>query len=955
MATPVEWLSHFQVNTGVADNPETNEPRTIGLSNGNILVVWEEESTTGVATQAGTDIIGKIYDAEGNVVRDSFRLNTLSTEDDEADFDIAPTSDGGFQMVYIEPETTSLTELHWQRYNASGDSIDTLLITSENVAGTLSNPQIAVNNNTVGGGNRSYITWTDSTGGETFIKGAYMLETGALFNGANGTIWDAAQNFSGDFNRDGDTAILTNGNMVTVYEEEDGANTSIEFRISDTSGNLVGTIPNVDSGTSVRDPQVTSLSNGNFVLTWEDDGDIHYRIYTNTGIAVTGILTAASGTNSQNEPDIAALPDGGFVITWDDDTANSVLARAFFANGAVDGAVFAVDATGGTSIDVGVTGDGRILFAYDNQSGDIEAAIWDPRNPATIDSEDYAVVPLNFVNADVITGGPGSSTIQGDGGPDTLIGSDFADSIFGDGANDLLQGNQGNDTIFGGFARDTIEGNLGDDELHGDSGNDSILGGNGDDELFGGEGLDTLLGGNNNDTLQGGADNDTLNGEGGFDTADYSDSQPPVGPTLVSGWDINLTTGSAVFSNGLVPNIQTDTLISIESVIGSGWGDTITANGSNNTIEAGGGNDTIIDPNNNAGDVFDGEAGIDTLVSDLTWVDSVVFDMVDEQIEFNGGTRATFRNIENLTIGGGADVIGDGANNHIIVTNTVGGDGSTSNDISGGQGNDTINAGIGADTVNGDGGSDVIIDNLDGDSTLNGGSGSDTLDVSGAAAGMVTDGETKITSGPNTIEISSFETLIGTGFDDDVEEGGGFLNNVDLGAGNDTMRSYLDTGIDEFDGGIGSDTFVDLSNLSRAYDLQAGTVGGIAGALVNFENFVGGVGNETVLGTDADDNILSGGGGNDLLDGRNGNDTLNGNAGNDTLIGGAGADSLNGGADIDTVSYASSNAGVTVALFNNTASGGHAAGDSFVDIENIIGSDFDDVLSGDANANVFDG
>lgn len=102
----------FQVNTGLADTPETNEPRTIGLSNGNILVVWEEVGTSGVGSSAGIDIIGKIYDAEGNVVRNSFRSNTQSVEDDEADFDIAPTSYGGLQMVYREPEADTQTEIH---------------------------------------------------------------------------------------------------------------------------------------------------------------------------------------------------------------------------------------------------------------------------------------------------------------------------------------------------------------------------------------------------------------------------------------------------------------------------------------------------------------------------------------------------------------------------------------------------------------------------------------------------------------------------------------------------------------------------------------------------------------------------------------------------------------------------------------------------------------------------
>ena len=76
----VEWQSTFQANTGTATIPTTKQPEIVGLANGNFLVSWVDEGTSGVATQTDEDIVGKIYDAEGNVVRDSFRLNT-STKD----------------------------------------------------------------------------------------------------------------------------------------------------------------------------------------------------------------------------------------------------------------------------------------------------------------------------------------------------------------------------------------------------------------------------------------------------------------------------------------------------------------------------------------------------------------------------------------------------------------------------------------------------------------------------------------------------------------------------------------------------------------------------------------------------------------------------------------------------------------------------------------------------------
>ncbi|MCU0533844.1 MAG: M10 family metallopeptidase C-terminal domain-containing protein [Hydrococcus sp. Prado102] len=111
---------------------------------------------------------------------------------------------------------------------------------------------------------------------------------------------------------------------------------------------------------------------------------------------------------------------------------------------------------------------------------------------------------------------------------------------------------------------------------------------------------------------------------------------------------------------------------------------------------------------------------------------------------------------------------------------------------------------------------------------------------------------------------------------------------------------------------------------------------------------------------------MSGGAGNDFLNGGNGNDTLDGEAGNDILLGGAGNDLLNssfgneridGGIGIDTVSYSflpkneDNDNGVDV----NLNTGISAGTDRLISIENIIGSNQNDTLTGNAGNNVLNG
>ena len=99
---------------------------------------------------------------------------------------------------------------------------------------------------------------------------------------------------------------------------------------------------------------------------------------------------------------------------------------------------------------------------------------------------------------------------------------------------------------------------------------------------------------------------------------------------------------------------------------------------------------------------------------------------------------------------------------------------------------------------------------------------------------------------------------------------------------------------------------------------------------------------ESIAGLAGDDVIYGGG-----------DDSLSGGDGNDLLKGGAGGDTLRGGKGEDTISYAGSPMGVTINLNDGTAMGGDASGDDLgTMIENVIGSDYDDALTGTDAVNV---
>lgn len=211
--------------------------------------------------------------------------------------------------------------------------------------------------------------------------------------------------------------------------------------------------------------------------------------------------------------------------------------------------------------------------------------------------------------------------------------------------------------------------------------------------------------------------------------------------------------------------------------------------------------------------------------------------------------------------------------------------------VSGEAGNDTLTgadtpaASFGGEDLNGGDGNDTI-DGRGGDDSLSGGAGNDTL-LGGAGNDFIGsfffDEEESGDSGTDVIR--------GGDGDDFVSGGTGDGDDVDGGAGNDSIRGFPGDGAgDVQQGGPGFDSmsYFEFSDTPASYtiDLSAGrasrSAGSEADTLGSIEDAFGGEGNDTLTGTGGS-NVLSGGGGNDTIDGLAGADALAGDEGDDTI------------------------------------------------------------------------
>jgi Ca2+-binding RTX toxin-like protein len=595
---------------------------------------------------------------------------------------------------------------------------------------------------------------------------------------------------------------------------------------------------------------------------------------------------------------------------------------------------------------------------------------------------------LDDGSADILDGGAGNDYLSGGQGNDILRGGDGADTLVGGVGNTLRQYftgvDAGDDTYDGGDGTDTaimvydgragvgastvgiafdlrslagnsnitfngaVVGSLTSIEsliFRGTNVNDTVGGTGSADNLTGGAGDDVLDGWYGNDLLSGGLGNDSLIGGEGLDTVTYANA--------TAGVNVDLRIEGAQFTVGE----GIDTLSSIEFLTGSSFGDTLRGTDDfnllvDNAVDVGatplsqtdslfgyGGNDSILVTRN---------AGVVATNVNMDGGDG------DDLIELRSGT---------LSVGLATDTIG-------IIGTGYAAPGATSNDrntdvvmVDAGAGNDRIIlTGVASATVNAGSGNDLVSISMRGAAGVNNyqltlGAGADIIQF-GVGSNAANSTDVAISNRAN--RVTDFQV----GNAGDKFEMTNFLNfgltgyTANSNAFSSGHLRLVQSGTDlllqvDRDGAGATNGFVTVFAISNGY------TGGFTA--FNFDGFIGNLTlsgfaiDETITGATGND-VLSGNDGNDTLIGLAGNDTLDGGNGDDLLWGGTGDDTLIGGAGNDTATYSDAAAGVTVNLsvigVQNT---GGAGSDSLTGIENLIGSAFGDVLTGDAGDNRIDG
>jgi Ca2+-binding RTX toxin-like protein len=406
------------------------------------------------------------------------------------------------------------------------------------------------------------------------------------------------------------------------------------------------------------------------------------------------------------------------------------------------------------------------------------------------------------------------------------------EGVAGSGHNDMLTGDAENNLLYGNAGADTLTGASGDDSLYGGDNDDVLVGGAGADYMDGGGGIDTVSyeGGtagvavdlHNNRAIGGDALGDQYSGIERWIATSFGDRfWMGASSTYVNGRDGNDNVSyefsdASVTVNLLLGHVSGgyaagDTLVSIESILGSQYGDNLIGSNSTEWLYGEAGNDTLSGGNGNDAlyggyddDMLSGGDGNDLLRGD------VGSDMID-----GGAGYDTYVIDEHSYAGTFVTVYVDGRTSTV-----VGGDGAAAGDtainverVIGGSANETVVA-YGA------------LQRFDG------GEGVDTIDLRGSMEGVTVDltkalGAAQISAGlASGFVLTGVESVLGTGYADTLSGDSGNNTLGGLGGadvligngGNDTFRltaSQLTGSTPDLvrvDGGAGYDA-IEISGL----------------------------------------------------------------------------------------------------------------------------------------------
>lgn len=351
----IPYGKEFLINTNIYNNP--GNPKIAASKNGNFLVCWMNEDPD----RTGYDIIGQLFDSNGNKIGSEFRVNT-SSQGYQADHSVAATIDGGFVVCWVSHEGDF--SVLGQFVDANGNKKGNEFKVNTHDQGNVNQTGVAVLKN-----GDFVVCWQgehyldDSTWGifaqifnasgakkgtefqvNTIVDGQQETPVIAALSGGGFVVcWVepgiCAQVFNASGKKIGSQLqigrnyylifpvidALSDGGFVVCWNsaDQDWSNYKFWGQLFDASGNKRGDEFEVNDALAGPPSSVLKLATGRFVVCWwhlnqfDVDGELYGQLFSENGVKIWKHFQINNYTyGSQGTPVAASLGDAGFVICW---------------------------------------------------------------------------------------------------------------------------------------------------------------------------------------------------------------------------------------------------------------------------------------------------------------------------------------------------------------------------------------------------------------------------------------------------------------------------------------------------------------------------------------------------------------------------------------------------------------------------------------------------------------
>ena len=339
-------------------------------------VAWTSKNQDG----DGKGVFAQRFDDAGAASGSEFQVNTATSGDQDRP-SVATLSRGGFVVAWESKDQDGDKEgIFAQRFDADGSSAGSEIQVTTTTADDQKEPAVAELS-----GVGFVVTW-ESKNQDGDGKGIFAQ----VFD-VDGVKVGSEIQVNTTTSKDQDkpaVAELSEGGFVITWEskDQDGDGEGIFAQRFDSEGAKLGGEIQVNTTTSddQKEPSVTALSGGGFVLTRESknqDGDgkgVFTQVYDKDGDTV-GSETQVNTTiaSDQDKPSIVALADGGFVVSWEsknqDGDGKGVFSQRFDSSGAKVGSETQANTTTADNQDkpsIVALADGGFAVAWQSKDQD---------------------------------------------------------------------------------------------------------------------------------------------------------------------------------------------------------------------------------------------------------------------------------------------------------------------------------------------------------------------------------------------------------------------------------------------------------------------------------------------------------------------------------------------------------------------------------------------------------